>query len=186
MQCTDQMNQTGNTKNSTKQSEKGIYMSPSFFRSLINLSPRKKKKKTGVRFVAFLRQAGVCVSCFRHTAHATLSILLLLTLLLMSSPAEANAVSGIASFYGNGERLNKHTANGDLFNPKHLTAASYHFPMGSYVQCKSVKTGKSVTVYVNDLGPNKRFGRLIDLSKSAFGLIDNHKNGLTKVECHEI
>ena len=43
-----------------------------------------------------------------------------------------------------------------------------------------------MTVYINDLGPNKRLGRLIDLSKGAFGIIENHKKGLTQVECQEV
>ena len=107
-------------------------------------------------------------------------------ILLLIFCSSAFAESGTASFYGHGEKLNKHTASGDLFYPSHLTAASYHFPLGSYVNCQSLATGKEITVLINDLGPNKRLGRLIDLSYSAFRLIDNPKKGIAQVNCTEV
>lgn len=94
--------------------------------------------------------------------------------------------TGTASFYGRGEKLNRHTANGDVFYPNHLTAASYKFKTGSYVACTSTETKKSVVVYVNDLGPSKKLNRLIDLSYGAFRLIDDPAKGLITVSCQEV
>ena len=58
--------------------------------------------------------------------------------------------------------------------------------MGSFVMCKSLETGKSVTVKITDLGPNKRLGRMIDLTHGAFKRISDPKNGLTLVTCREV
>ena len=169
---TDQTSPTKNTKESIQKSAQVIYTSPSLLRSLMSLRPSKPKSK--LSWLRFLLKANICARCLP----------IILTLLAFSPAVQAE--TGTASFYGNGEKLNLRTANGDIFNPKALTAASYHFPMGSYVKCRSLRTGKSVTVYINDLGPNKRLGRLIDLSKGAFGLIDSHKKGLTQVECQGV
>ena len=179
---TDQTSPTKNTKESIQKSAQVIYTSPSLLRSLMSIRPSRPKSKLNLQ--SFLKAAGICVPCWNHTAHIVCMMLLLFSPIGSCKPAFAEI--GTASFYGNGEKLNKRTANGDIFNPKALTAASYHFPIGSYVKCRSLRTGKSVTVRINDKGPNKRLGRLIDLTKNAFSKIDDKKNGLTKVVCHEI
>lgn len=81
--------------------------------------------------------------------------------------------SGEASWYA--EKFQGHqTANGERFDPGALTAAHRTLPLGSYVRVRSVATGKSVVVRINDRGPYVK-GRIIDLSYAAaktLGLTD--------------
>ena len=69
----------------------------------------------------------------------------------------------VASFYGHGERLSKHTASGAVFNPHGYTAAHRTFPFGTHLR---VCHRGCVTVVVNDRGPFVR-GRHLDLSYGA-------------------
>lgn len=93
---------------------------------------------------------------------------------------------GIASWYGGGEKLNKYTANGEVFNPEAFTAASYAWKLGTYVRVTNLSNQKSIIVKINDRGPNKRLGRLIDLTKTSFGQIANLSRGLIKVKVEMI
>ena len=88
---------------------------------------------------------------------------------------------GVASTYGWGEKLNKHTASGDVFDPNALTAAMYDLPLGSFAKVTSPKTNKSLRVLINDRGPNKRLGRLIDLSRGSWKALGLGGAGLTDV-----
>ena len=79
----------------------------------------------------------------------------------------------IASFYGHGERLNRHTADGELFDPDGFTAAHRTLPIGT--RLRVTYKGRSVTVRVNDRGPAAWTGRTLDLSYGAaraIGLTD--------------
>lgn len=69
----------------------------------------------------------------------------------------------VASFYGHGERLAKHTASGAIFNPHAYTAAHRTLPFGTHLR---VCHNGCVTVVVNDRGPFVR-GRSLDLSYGA-------------------
>ncbi len=69
----------------------------------------------------------------------------------------------VASFYGHGERLSKHTASGAIFNPHAYTAAHRTYPFGTHLR---VCHHGCVTVVVNDRGPFVR-GRHLDLSYGA-------------------
>ena len=51
-------------------------------------------------------------------------------------------------------------------NPSAMTAAHKTLPFGSQVRVTNRKTGRSVTVKINDRGPFVR-GRVIDLSPAA-------------------
>lgn len=102
-------------------------------------------------------------------------------------PIATKAGNGnLASWYGGGENLNKHTANGEVFSPYALTCASWDYPFGTELKVASIATGKSVIVRVNDRGPNKRLGRAIDLTKSAFSKIANTEEGLILVRIEKI
>jgi rare lipoprotein A len=92
-----------------------------------------------------------------------------------------HSMHGTASYYGGGEKLNRHTANGDVFNPHALTAAHRSLPLGSRVRVTNARTGKSVVVRINDRGPASWTGRAIDLSKGAFRQIANLASGLVQV-----
>jgi rare lipoprotein A len=69
----------------------------------------------------------------------------------------------VASFYGHGERLSKHTASGAVFNPHAFTAAHRTLPFGTHLR---VCHQGCVNVVVNDRGPFVR-GRSLDLSYGA-------------------
>ena len=99
------------------------------------------------------------------------------------SPTPARLYSiGIASFYGNGEKLNKFTSNGEVFNPNDLTCASWDYPFNTMLKVTNLANNKFVYVRVNDRGANKRLYRLIDLSKKAFSKIANLEQGLITVK----
>ena len=90
-----------------------------------------------------------------------------------------HAVGGshmVASFYGHGERLSRHTASGAVFNPHGYTAAHRTFPFGTHLR---VCHRGCVTVVVNDRGPFVR-GRHLDLSYGAARAIGlNSTSGVT-------
>ena len=69
----------------------------------------------------------------------------------------------VASFYGHGERLSRHTASGAVFNPRAFTAAHRTYPFGTVLR---VCHRGCVNVTVNDRGPFVR-GRNLDLSYGA-------------------
>lgn len=69
----------------------------------------------------------------------------------------------VASFYGHGEKLSRHTASGAVFNPHGYTAAHRTLPFGTHLR---VCHNGCVTVVVNDRGPFVR-GRSLDLSYGA-------------------
>ncbi|RNJ51614.1 septal ring lytic transglycosylase RlpA family lipoprotein [Methylocystis hirsuta] len=69
-----------------------------------------------------------------------------------------------ASFYGAGERLNRHTATGEVFNPRAMTAAHRTLPMGTRLQ---VCYRGCVVVRINDRGPAAWTGKALDLTAGA-------------------
>ena len=107
--------------------------------------------------------------------------------LIFFSPDSSVAVKkGIASWYGGGEKLNKHTANAEVFDPKAFTCASWSYPFNTRLKVTNLQNGKSVIVRVNDRGPNKRLKREIDLTKNAFQKIANTKKGLILVKIERL
>jgi rare lipoprotein A len=79
----------------------------------------------------------------------------------ISTPALAETC--VASHYGySGSK----TASGERMNPGAMTAAHRSKPFGSRVTVTSEKSGRSVTVRINDRGPFVK-GRCIDLSTGA-------------------
>jgi rare lipoprotein A len=98
-------------------------------------------------------------------------------LLPPEKPAAIKSSSyGIASFY----RHHSHTASGEKFDERELTAAHRTLPFGTRLKVTNVKTGRSVTVRVNDRGPFVT-GRVVDLSYSAAQEIGMVGSGVTKV-----
>jgi rare lipoprotein A len=82
-----------------------------------------------------------------------------------AAPA-ANRVAGchriISAYYYQGRR----TASGATFNPNGLTAAHRTLPFGTKLAVTNPRTGKTVTVTINDRGPYVR-GVSLDLSLGA-------------------
>ncbi|WP_396134323.1 septal ring lytic transglycosylase RlpA family protein [Chamaesiphon sp. VAR_48_metabat_135_sub] len=86
--------------------------------------------------------------------------------------------SGQASWYGSegGSR----TANGERYYPEGLTAAHRTLPFGTKVRVTSLKTGKTVTVRINDRGPFHG-RRIIDVSAGAARVIGLKSAGVGAV-----
>jgi rare lipoprotein A len=82
---------------------------------------------------------------------------------LISFSTSAFSETCIASHYGYG---GGRTASGERMNASAMTAAHRTKPFGSRVTVTSQRSGRSVTVRINDRGPFVR-GRCIDLSTGA-------------------
>jgi rare lipoprotein A len=88
--------------------------------------------------------------------------------------------SGYASWYGSAFH-GRLTANGEIYDMTHLTAAHPTMPLPSYARVTNKANGKSVIVRVNDRGPYSN-DRVIDLSKRAAELLDYIGHGTAKVD----
>lgn len=76
------------------------------------------------------------------------------------------AVCGTASWYG--PESGSVTASGEKFRPDGMTAAMPSRSMiGRTVRVTDQRTGRSIVVLVNDLGPAARLHRVIDLARGA-------------------
>jgi rare lipoprotein A len=72
------------------------------------------------------------------------------------------------------------TADGEMFNPQAMTAASPSLPFNTQVRVTNVANGKSVVVRINDRGPFVD-DRCLDLSEAAFASIANLSSGVVDV-----
>ena len=75
-------------------------------------------------------------------------------------------LEGQCSYYSDSLAGNE-TANGEIYDPSRLTAASRDLPFGSIVRVTRRDTGASVLVRVNDRGPFGSKERILDLSRAA-------------------
>ena len=87
---------------------------------------------------------------------------------------------GTASWYGQQHQGLK-MANGQRFDRKKLTAASWYFPLGTRMRVVNVRNGESVVVTITDRGPNLRLHRILDLSEAAAKRLGYVNQGLTPV-----
>ena len=104
---------------------------------------------------------------------------LLAALCVVCFVAPASAQTCKASYYGAGEKLSRLTANGEVFQPSHLTAAHRSYRFGTLVRV--TYRGRSVTVRINDRGPAARLGRCIDVSAGAARAIGLTRAGVATV-----
>ncbi len=88
--------------------------------------------------------------------------------------------TGAASWYGDAFH-GRLTANGEIYDMTHLTAAHPTMPLPSYARVTNTANGSSVIVRVNDRGPYAN-GRIIDLSKRAAEMLDYTHAGVAKVK----
>ncbi len=91
---------------------------------------------------------------------------------------------GYASWYGQ-ELSGRATANGEMFNPRGLSAAHRTLPMPSYVEVTALDTGKTILVRVNDRGPFSG-NRLIDLSQGAAEQLGISASGVGPVRVRRV
>lgn len=126
------------------------------------------------------------------------AIFTIMTFLKISTPIFAPQstgtaiIGGLSSWYGSRdpeEGLNVFTSSGAKFDPTTLTAAMPDRKMlGKYFRVTSVRTGESIVVKINDVGPAKRLNRIIDLTRESFRILsENHLNwGIMKVKIRVI
>ena len=104
----------------------------------------------------------------------------LLFVALLTACAARHTERGEASWYGN-ELRGRPTASGEPFRPSKRTCAHKTLPLGTVLKVKSLDTGKTVRVTVNDRGPYAK-GRILDLSRKAAKRIGIHDQGHGPVE----
>ena len=91
-----------------------------------------------------------------------------------------------ASYYGEAF-AGRTTANGEIFDPSAMTAATHFVDFNTIITVTRVDTGASVQVRVNDRGPympdlkTRHTTRCIDLSKAAMQALDGMGAGVVKV-----
>lgn len=98
-----------------------------------------------------------------------------------SNEAASEHYSGshmVASFYGHGEKLARHTASGAVFNPHAMAAAHKTLPFGTHLR---VCYHGCTTVVINDRGPFVR-GRSLDLTYGAARTIGMNSTAAITVE----
>jgi rare lipoprotein A len=91
---------------------------------------------------------------------------------------------GVASWYGDAFH-GRMTANGELYDKEHLSAAHPTLPLPSYARVTNVNTGSSVIVRINDRGPFHQ-GRIIDLSRKTADMLDMAHSGTGEVRVQYI
>jgi rare lipoprotein A len=94
---------------------------------------------------------------------------------VLYNPHPVTVEEGIASWY-----KDKRTASGERFNGSAMAAAHKKLPFGTVVRVIDLKTGKSITVRINDRGPYIR-GRIIDLTIGAARALGTYSRGIAKV-----
>jgi len=119
----------------------------------------------------------------------------LIVLLWQGMILAAEPITGTASWYSteackynpdskcptaSGESLYALERNNERF------AAIYGYPFGTKLKIVNLANNRSVIASVRDRGPNKRLGRVIDLSKSAFSDIADPGQGLINVTVKEV
>ncbi len=88
--------------------------------------------------------------------------------------------TGLASWYGDAFH-GRYTANGEIYDMTHLSAAHTTMPLPSYARVTSTDTGRSVIVRVNDRGPFHG-KRIMDLSKRAADMLGIRRAGVAKIK----
>ena len=77
-------------------------------------------------------------------------------------------------------------ANGQRYNPNALIAASWEFPLNSFVRVEDLHNHLSVVVEITDR-PNERFrGKRIDLSPAAFEKLNSIALGVCAVSVQPV
>jgi peptidoglycan lytic transglycosylase len=101
----------------------------------------------------------------------------------MSTPRpepRSEVQQGYATWYGR-ELAGHRTADGELFDPREMTAAHRTLPFGTWVEVICLDTGRRVRVRITDRGPFGHSGRIIDLSRAAADRLGIRSRGVAFV-----
>ncbi len=107
--------------------------------------------------------------------------IIIIFLLLTGYSNSENVFEGNCSYYSY-SLDGKKTASGEIYNKHKLTCAHRTLPFNTKLRITYVKTGKRVTVKVNDRGPYTK-GRVLDISSAAAKKIGLLQDGTGKVKC---
>jgi rare lipoprotein A len=107
-----------------------------------------------------------------------MALALVSTYAAAATPRTRCAGHMLASYYGAGEYLHRHTASGERFDPQAMTAAHRTLPFGTRL---SVCFRRCTAVRVNDRGPAASTGRSLDLSLGAARAIGLTGAGVARV-----
>ena len=92
---------------------------------------------------------------------------------------------GMASWYSESDPgILETTANMERFDDTALTCAIWDLPFNTILKVTNLDNGNFIHVRVNDRGPARRLvreGRIIDLTKTAFSILDDLDKGLISV-----
>lgn len=120
----------------------------------------------------------------RATLFLTLGLLLTPTFAYAQSPPDSASdtlrTSGKVSYYA-AYLEGRPTASGQPYDPERLTASHRTLPFGTYVEVTRRFTGDTVTVMINDRGPQKE-ARILDLSRRAAEALNMIDAGVVEVE----
>lgn len=109
--------------------------------------------------------------------YSILAVLFLYSALVFAQQAE----TGMAKFYSDG--LQGHpTAYGEFYDRAQFTASHRTYPKGTLLKVTRLDNSKSVIVRVNDRGPFRSDGSILDLSMAAASLIDLTLSGNANVK----
>lgn len=112
--------------------------------------------------------------------------LIAFTILLLASASATRAETIRASYYGAETCAHKRvcrTANGEIFRPEGLTAASRTLPFGTRLKVSA--RGRSVVIRITDRGPFVA-GRSLDLSTGAARALGIIGQGVATVTIQKI
>lgn len=108
----------------------------------------------------------------------------MLEMLLKDGGPPQSAELAVATYYAS-RFAGRRTSSGQRYNPERYTAAHAELPLGSSVTVESLKTGRQVTVLINDRCRKRDF-QLIDLSKVAAMQIGLWGKGAVKVRIRPV
>lgn len=111
-------------------------------------------------------------------------ILLLLSFFGLSSLIVFETQKGTASYYSM-KFQGKRTSSGERLHNDSLTAAHKNLPFGTKVRIRNLKNDSTVVVRINDrLSPKS--SRIVDVTVCAAKKLNFIRDGIAKVELHEI
>ena len=107
-------------------------------------------------------------------------IIIVVALLSLALPADAQSYHGEATYYSN-RFHGRRTSSGERYHKDSMTCAHRTLPFGTLLRVRNKKNDKEVIVEVTDRGPFRK-GAIVDLSLAAAKELDIIHAGVAKVE----
>lgn len=107
-------------------------------------------------------------------------IIIVVALLSLALPADAQSYHGEATYYSN-RFHGRRTSSGERYHKDSMTCAHRTLPFGTLLRVRNKKNDKEVIVEVTDRGPFRK-GAIVDLSLAAAKELDMIHAGVAKVE----